>query len=113
MTKKIFGYFLWTAFLLCLLTLSIVRFAFIQHYGQDLLSTDICSALQRGFLFDAKWAAVALLPALLLLILSLLPHCKKLQSIAKVVTIVSGCVIFLLALVNFAFSAFTAPPSTP
>ena len=110
MTKRIFGCFLWTAFLFCLLTLSLVRFAFIGHYGQDLLSTDIFPALQRGFLFDAKWTAVAHLPALLFLILSLLPHCQKLQSIAKVVTIVSGCVIFLLALVNFAFFGFYGTP---
>ncbi len=110
MTKRIFGRFIWTAFLLCLLILSIVRFAFIQHYGQDLLSTDIFSALQRGFLFDAKWTALALLPGLLLLILSLIPRCKMLQSIAKVITIVNGCVIFLLALVNFAFFGFYGTP---
>ena len=110
MTKRIFGRFIWTAFVLCLLALSVVRYTFIHHYGNDLLSTDIFSALQRGFLFDAKWTAVALFPALLLLTLSLFPRCKKLQSIAKVVTIVSGCVIFLLALVNFAFFGFYGTP---
>ena len=110
MIKKIFGRFLWTAFVFCLLALSTVRFAFIQHYGNDLLSSDIFSALQRGFLFDAKWISVALLPALLLLILSLLPRCQKLQSFAKGVTIVCGCVIFLLALVNFAFFGFYGTP---
>lgn len=110
MTKKIFGCFVWAAFLFCLLALSLVRITFIRHYGQDLLSTDIFSALQRGLLFDAKWTAVALLPGLLLLILSLIPRCKKLLSIAKVVTIVSGCIIFLLALVNFAFFGFYGTP---
>ncbi len=110
MTKRIFGYFLWTAFLFCLLILSIVRFAFIQHYGNDLLSSDIFSALQRGLLFDAKWTAIVLLPALLLLILSLLPRCQKLQSIARAVTIIGGSVIFLLALVNFAFFGFYGTP---
>ena len=94
----------------CLLALSIVRCTFSHHYGNDLVPGDILSALQRGLLFDSKWTAVALFPALLLLILSLLPRCQKLQSIAKVVTIVSVCVIFLLALVNFAFFGFYGTP---
>ena len=110
MTKRISGHFIWTAFALCLLALSVVRCTFIHHYGNDLLPADIFSALQRGFLFDAKWTAIALLPALFLLILSLLPRCKKLHSIAQVVTIVSGCGIFLLALINFAFFGFYGTP---
>ena len=107
---KLFGRFLGIAFIFCLIVLSLIRFAFIQHYGNGLQSADILAALQRGFLFDAKWSAVVLLPALLLLILSLIPRCEKLHNIAKIATVVGGSAVFLLALVNFAFFGFYGTP---
>lgn len=107
---KLFGRFLGIAFVFCLIALSIVRISFIQHYGTDLLSADIVAALQRGFLFDAKWTAIVLLPALLLLFLSLIPCCRKLHSIAKIAAIIGGSAVFLLSLVNFAFFGFYGTP---
>ena len=107
---KIFGRFLGIVFIFCLIALGLVRLAFIQHYGTDLQSVDILSALQRGVLFDAKWTAIVLFPALLLLMFSLIPHCGKLLIIAKVAAVLGGSALFLLSLVNFAFFGFYGTP---
>ena len=109
-SKRIFGRFLWLVFIATVMTLGLLRFLFIQHYGSNLPNNEIFASMLRGLQFDAKWTALFLFPALLVYLVSFSPRCAKFISVAKTLTIFGASALFLLGLVNFAFFGFYGTP---
>ena len=98
-----------------LVALTGLRIVFLIEYApvSGLVLPDVFLGLARGLRFDAKWSAIALFPALAMLLLALLLPQRWLRfslRTADALAIFGAALVFLVGLVNFGFFGFYGSP---
>lgn len=101
-------------FLACLVVLTVFRFVFFEYYlpsDEHVSLSEAFKAFGMGIRIDAKWLSLLLIPAWLVLVLSL--FFKKLVNLALLLAVVGLSVIVVLDAINFGFYGFYKSPINP
>lgn len=98
-----------TAFLVMMALATLLRVAFFWHYrSSEDAWLDVMPALKVGAEFDAKWLAIALLPAAIFWLASL--RWARCFRTAAGLAVLGALGFFVLALINFGFYGFYGTP---